>query len=184
MSKKLKLPKAPLKLDLGAGRNPQPGFTSVDLYAPDVDVKLDLTKFPWPWKDESVDEIHCSHFVEHLDQEVRPRFFEECWRIMKMDGIMKVITPSHKSERAYGDCSHKFPPVVAFFYSYLNKNWREANRLNYGYYDLKCNWDHQCGPTDINPDFAARNHEVQMFALKHYHETYSDMWAVLTKRPI
>lgn len=173
-----------LKLDLACGRNKQPGFYGVDLYSPEADLKLDLLKFPWPWKDGSVSEIHCSHYVEHIPANLRCRFFEECWRVMKMDGIMRVFTPSHKSERAYGDQSHCWPPVVAFFYLYLNKNWREANRLNYGYYDLRCNWDHQCGPTNISQDFASRNHETQMFALRHYNETYDDMWAVLTKRPL
>ena len=58
---KKKKPVQPLKLDLGCGQNKQEGFTGVDLYAPWADVKLDLFKFPWPWKDGAVDEIHCSH---------------------------------------------------------------------------------------------------------------------------
>jgi len=183
MSKSKVKPPTDLKLDLGAGQNPQPGFISVDLYAPKPDIRMDLFKFPWrEWKNDSVSEIVSSHFIEHIPQEIRWRFFEECWRIMKLDATMRVIVPSWKSERAYGDMTHVFPPVVAMFFFYLNKGWREANKLTYGPYDLKCNFDHQAGPTSIVPEFAARNHEAQVFACTYYLETYGDMWVTLTKK--
>jgi len=172
----------PLRLDLGCGRNKQEGFTGVDLYAPDADVKLDLFKFPWPWKDGTVDEIFASHFVEHIPQTIRWRFFEECWRVMKLDATMRIIVPSWKSERAFGDMTHCFPPVTAMFFFYLNKRWREANKLTYGAYDLKCHFEHQAGPTQLMGDFGSRNHEVQTFACTHYLESYLDMWATLTKK--
>lgn len=171
-----------IKLDLGAGRNPQPGYTSVDLYAPDVDVRQDLTKFPWPWENDSVTEIHCSHFVEHLNKDVRWPFFEECYRILKVGGIMKISVPNFKSERAYGDCTHEWPPVTAFSLYYLNKQWREANKLTYGPYALKCDFDHQAGPSGISQDFSNRSHEAQIFACQKYWESYQDMWCLLTKR--
>jgi hypothetical protein len=174
----------PLKLDLGAGRNPQPGFTSVDLYAEDVDVKLDLEKFPWPWEDNSVSEIHCSHFVEHLNQELRWPFFQECYRILKPESIMRIIVPNFKSDRAYGDCTHKFPPVVPMSFYYLNKQWREANKLTYGPYDIKCNFDHQCGPAGITQSFLNRSHEDQIYDTTHYWDSLSDIWCTLTKRPM
>lgn len=55
-----------LKLDLACGQTPKEGFEGVDLYAPEAKHKVDLWKFPLPWADNSVDEIWCSHFVEHL----------------------------------------------------------------------------------------------------------------------
>jgi hypothetical protein len=184
MSKKLKLPKAPLRLDLGAGRNPQPGFTSVDLFAPGVDVKCDLTKFPWPWKDESVDEIYCSHFLEHIDRTIRWRFMEECWRILKPESVMRIIVPSWKSERSLGDMTHIPPAVVPMFFFYLNKSWREANKLTYGPYDIKCNFEHQCGPAGVSDAFSNRAHDAMMFALTHYFESFQDIWCTITKKPL
>jgi len=173
-----------LKLDLGCGRNKVPGFHGVDLYSPDADTKLDLLTFPWPWADESVIEIHASHFIEHIDQEKRWPFFEECWRVLKPGGIMRIFVPNWKSERAYGDNTHKFPPFTAFSLIYLNKDWREANKLTYGPYALKCNFDNQAGPAGISPTFTTRSHEAQIFACSHYLESYQDMWAVLTKKPM
>ena len=185
----------PLKLDLGCGQNKQPGFTGVDLYAPGADVKLDLLDWgikdnnqpelkKWPWKDNTVDEIFCSHFVEHVPASLRWPFFVECWRILKLEGVMRVFVPSWKSERAYGDMTHQWPPVTTFFFLYLNKGWREANKLTYGPYDIRCNFETQSGPTQIVGPFAERNPEAQSFACNHYLEAYPDMWATLTKKAI
>lgn len=182
--KKSKKEQEEIKLDLGAGCTKLPGFTGVDLYAPGADVKLDLFKFPWPWKSESVTEIHCSHFLEHVPRVIRWRFMEECWRILKPEGVMRIVVPSWKSERAYGDMTHEPPAVVAMFFWYLNKGWREANKLTYGPYDLKCNFDHQAGPTQMVPAFSSRAHEAQIFACTHYLETFGDMWVSLTRKPL
>lgn len=179
---KKKKPVQPLKLDFGCGQNCQPGFKGVDLFAPNVDFRVDLFKFPLPWKDGTVDEIVSSHFIEHIPRQIRWKFFEECWRILKLDATMRIIVPNWKSERALGDMTHEFPPVTAFFFYYLNQGWREANKLTYGAYDLKCNFDHQAGPTAMNPEFAQRNQEVQMFAASHYAESFGDMWVTLTKK--
>lgn len=73
MTKKSKKPKLELatpakevKLDLGGGQNPREGFECVDLNAPSPKHRVDLFKFPWPFKDNSVDELHASHFIEHI----------------------------------------------------------------------------------------------------------------------
>lgn len=190
---KLKKPVAPIKLDLGCGENCQPGFVGVDLYAPSAQVKLDLMATDyylhnrvflkqWPWKENTVDEIFCSHFIEHIPHTQRWSFFEECYRIMKLDATMRIFVPNWKSERAYGDMTHEWPPVSAFFFYYLNRSWREANKLTYGPYALKCNFEHQAGPTSMSPAFADRNHEVQMFACTHHCESFPDMWVTLTKK--
>ena len=191
MSKKTKpapVPETPtpdIKLDFGCGRNKAPGFIGVDKYEPEADIKMDLFEFPWKqWEDNSVSEIYASHFVEHIPRVIRWPFFEECWRILKPEGTMRIFVPSWKSERAYGDMTHEFPPVVAMFFFYLNKGWRDANKLTYGPYAIKCNFDHQAGPTGMSGDFGSRNHEAQMFAATHYLESYMDMWTTLTKKPM
>ena len=82
MAKKIKdaapVAEVEIKLDLGAGRNPIPGFTSVDLYAPGANVRCDLFNTPWKddkgkllWADDSVSEIHASHFLEHVPRTLR-----------------------------------------------------------------------------------------------------------------
>lgn len=184
-SKKTAAPVADLKLDLGCGQNKIAGFTGVDLYAPGEDVvKVDLFKFPWPWGDDTVSELHASHFLEHVPHAQRWPFMEECWRVLKPEGTMRIFVPSWKSERAYGDMTHQWPPVVAMFFFYLDKGWREANKLTYGPYALKCNFAHQAGPTAVSQAFSNRSHETQVFACTHYLEAYMDMWVTLTKKPL
>ncbi len=174
----------PLKLNFGAGGYPNPGFKSVDLYHADADFKVDLFKFPFPWKDGTVDAIYASNFIEHIPRKLRWPFFEECWRIMKHEAVMQIVVPSWKSERAYGDMTHEWPPVVAMSFFYLDRNWMVANKLTYGPYDLKCNFEIAAGAGPIADAFSQRNQDVQAFAAVHYLEVYSDMWATLKKKPM
>src|SRR5258708_4843024 len=88
---------APLKLDLGCGKNKKPGFIGVDTIKFDgVDTICQLNEEHWHFSNNifgnnahtrqddisdnyefgdflldgnSVDEVHCSHFIEHLTQD-------------------------------------------------------------------------------------------------------------------
>jgi len=168
---------SPLKLDLGCGKNKKPGFIVVDSMKFDgVDQVLDLTK-SWPWKDGSVGEIHCSHFLEHLDQNERVHFFNELWRVMMKDAKGSIIVPSWTNERAYGDPTHKWPPVTGFAFLYLNKQWRDANAPHTGY---TCDFGFQ-GGNSFGAPWNLKNQEAQLFAQTHYLNVAQDMWVTITK---
>lgn len=172
-----------LKLDFGCGEVTPPGWTGVDLYAPSASIKCDLMKFPLPWKDNTVDEIRASHFVEHIPREKRWQFFNEVWRILKLDAKFHIFVPNWKSERAYGDMTHEWPPFTTMALLYLGKQWRKDNKLEHGpYAEIKCNFDFQAGANGIAQGFADKHQEAQMFAITHYMEAYQDMWAVLVKK--
>jgi hypothetical protein len=68
------------KLDLGCGLNPKEGFEGVDIRGNEKAKHIvDLFKFPWPFEDNSVDEIHASHLLEHVwDREVEARDLVRC----------------------------------------------------------------------------------------------------------
>ena len=115
-----------MKLDLGCGRTPKKGFLGVDkIKFPEVEFVCDISKERWPWEDETVDEAHCSHMVEHLKPDERIHFVNELYRVLKPKGKAVIITPHWASERAYGDLTHEWPPVSPFWYNYLNKKFRE-----------------------------------------------------------
>ena len=82
--------KPPLKLDLGCGQNPKEGFDGVDLYGEKAKHKVDLFKFPWPFEDASVEEINCSHFLEHVPaREIEERDIAahgSTWSTLNPDG--------------------------------------------------------------------------------------------------
>lgn len=168
-----------LKLDLGCGPNKREGFIGVDERQFDgkVDVVHDLKK-KWPWKDGSVEEVHCSHFLEHLEGHERVHFFNELHRVLIPKGKATIIVPSWTSERAYGDPTHKWPPVCGFAFYYLDKNWRAANAPHTGY---DCDFEFVGGNSIAQP-WNLRNQETQSFAQTHYLNVAQDMHVSLTKR--
>lgn len=177
-ARKLKAVEAPLKLDLGCGKNPREGFIGVDCRDFGQAVTTDLRQ-AWPWKDESVEEAHCSHFVEHLTADERIHFVNELYRVLKKDAKCQLIVPSWSSSRAYGDLTHKWPPVSEFWFYYLDKGWREQNAPhNDGYKcDFLATWGYS-----MHPSIQPRNQEYQMHALAFWKEAAQDIICTLTKR--
>lgn len=174
---KLKAVPAPLKLDLGCGKNPREGFIGVDCRDFGQAITADLRK-RWPWKDGSVEEAHCSHFVEHLTAPERIHFVNELYRVLKPDGKCQLIVPSWSSCRAYGDLTHQWPPVSEFWFYYLDKSWREQNAPhNDGY---KCNFLATWGYS-LHPHLQPRNQEYQQHALQFWKEAAQDIICTLTK---
>lgn len=169
-----------LRLDFGCGPNKKEGFTGVDALPFDgkVDIVLDLRAAPWPWENDSVDEVHSSHFLEHLTGAERIVFFNELYRVMKPGAKALIVVPHWASGRAYGDVTHQWPPVVEMFWYYLNKDWRTPNAPHVGF---TCNFEATWGYTLSSP-WTVRNQEAQMFALSHYREVAQDMMTTLTKK--
>jgi hypothetical protein len=169
-----------MKLDIGCGDNKKAGFTGVDKFKTDsTDVVADLFVFPWPFDDESVDEVHCSHFFEHVPAVIRSKFMEELHRVMKKGATAQFITPC--GDRALQDATHEWPPIVAGSYLYFNKKWREDNKLQHGFYDIGCDFDYTYG-FGLSPDVAARNPEYQAFAVANYKNAVTDLHVTLTKK--
>lgn len=169
---------ATLKLDLGCGKSKREGFIGVDCHKFDgVDQVVDLRK-PWPWADGSVTEVHCSHFVEHLTAPERIHFVNELYRVLVPGGKCTLITPHWASCRAYGDLTHQWPPVSEFWFFYLSKSWRDVNAPHNDQY--VCNFDATWG-YGLQPEYGSRNQEHQQYAMAHYKEAITDIFATLTK---
>lgn len=157
-----------LRLDLGAGQSPAEGFEGVDLWPGSKHV-VNLFQFPWPFDDNSVEEIHCSHFIEHIPMEMTQHngrqkdlffaFFDECYRILVPGGKMHVICPNARNNRAFQDPTHR-RFIVAETFGYLWAEWRKANRLDH--YGVECDFATNCNPivpselTVLHPEAQAR----------------------------
>lgn len=166
-----------LKLDFGCGKNVREGFDGVDIRDFGQKYKLDLS-LSWPFEDNSVEEAHASHFVEHLDTEERIHFVNELYRVLIPNGKCQVIIPPWSSCRAYGDLTHKWPPVSEFWFHYLNKEWRNVNAPHNDFY--KCNFNISWG-FNMHPEIAARNQEYQMHAITFFKEAAQDIVATFIK---
>jgi len=179
------VPAAPLRLDLGCGPNKRAGFTGVDrIQFPGIDVVADLNQ-SWPWADNAVEEIHCSHVIEHFDAAQRIHIYNEMFRVLKAGGKATLIAPHWGSGRAYGDPTHKWPPISGFSFFYLLKSWRKQNAphtdAEFWPEGYNCDFDATWG-FSLHPQVGVRNQEYQQFALNFYIEAAQDIIATLIKR--
>jgi hypothetical protein len=174
-----------VKLDIGCGTKKREGFIGVDAIAFEgVDVVLDVRK-PWPWDHDSVDEAHCSHFIEHLTGVERCHFVNELCRVLKPKAQATIIVPSWTSNRAYGDPTHQWPPVSEMWFYYLGKDWRatQAPHTDKAHWSqgFDCDFDATWG-YGMHPQLMTRNDEFRQFALQWYREAAQDIHVTLTKR--
>jgi SAM-dependent methyltransferase len=72
-----------------------------------VDKVHDLDKVPYPFKSNSVDEIHMYHVLEHLQQPIKK--MEEIHRILKPKGKIYIRVPHFSSMGAFSDITHVRP---------------------------------------------------------------------------
>jgi len=59
-----------------------------------------------PFNDESFNFIHSSQTFEHVDRKVLPLIFEECYRILKPNGVLYFSTPGEKGSDEGDDPTH------------------------------------------------------------------------------
>jgi len=104
--------KSGIKLDLGCGLNKKEGYIGVDAMPyPGVEYICDVDK-GIPFKDNSVDEIYTSHFLEHVKD--FQFVMEEIWRVMKPNGVVEIIVPHWASSLAYSEYHVRFFRYLSF----------------------------------------------------------------------
>lgn len=127
---------SPLRIDLACGQDKKDGFFGVDIVKlPNVDLVFDLEQYPWPFKDESVDEVRVSHYLEHTTDIMA--FMNELYRIMKVGSIAEIIGPYYTSIRCWQDPTH-VRALSEGTSLYWSKKWREREGLSH--YPLKCDF--------------------------------------------
>jgi predicted SAM-dependent methyltransferase len=133
-----------------------------------------------------VDELHCSHFLEHIPHSVPNEplfygFFNECWRILKDGGNLTVISPYYTSQRAYQDPGHT-RYIADRTFLYVNQDWLKANKLTH--YPVSCNFNFQINYSLSNPQYAGRNPEYVSHGMQYYWNIVDDLMVALTKIPM
>jgi predicted SAM-dependent methyltransferase len=117
-----------LRLNIGSGDLPmrQPGWLNVDETGyPGVDLVLRVP--PLPWDTESVAEIYCGHFLEHLERDEAHHFLRECWRVLQPGGRLGVMVPD------MAECFRRYvadEPAPAEFPSGHHRDLRDLDELN------------------------------------------------------
>lgn len=176
-----------LKLDIACGNNKKEGFTGVDIMeTQSVDIVHDLTKYPWPFEDNSVDEIHCSHYIEHVPHVIEGedkrdgliQFMDEIYRILKPGCKATLIAPYYKSERAFGDPTHvRYIGDLSF--PYYNKEWRDVNKLSH--YNINCDFDIKASYY-IDNELTLKSEDVRKKAFREDWNAISDIIVEVIKK--
>ncbi len=189
------------RLDLACGQTPREGFEGVDIF-PGAQHVVNLQHYPWPFEDESVLELHCSHYIEHIPMEYilvedgktflgvsdaqhqRAKdslfaFFDEAWRVLVPDGVMTVIVPAHRSDRAFQDPTHR-RFITAQTFAYMNEQWRRDTRLDH--YNVTCNFIGDCNPI-VDANLQLRYPETAQIKMQKEWNTVLDWIAKLQKKP-
>lgn len=197
MPKSKKKSDEPLRLSLACGDRVPEGFKGVDIAkTASAAYVQDLLSFPWAqFADNSVDEIECTCFVEHIphgDSRNDPffQFFDELYRILKpaefdpnnpnipVKGFANISCPYYTSSRAWWDPTHH-RAISEQSFLYLNKQWRIDNKLDH--YPVSCDFDFTYGYA-IEPEWQNRSQEAQSFAIRHYNNVVTDIQVQLSKR--
>jgi hypothetical protein len=93
-------------LNIGSGARKMEGAVNVDLVswtAPDV--VHDLNQLPWPFADDTFEEVHAYDVIEHLDNVVV--VMEEVHRVSVNGAAVHVTVPHFSSSNAFTDPTHK-----------------------------------------------------------------------------
>lgn len=80
-------------LELGGGDHARPGWIVTDFVGGTHALALDVTR-PFPIASQSFDYIFAEHMIEHLSFEGGRFMLEECFRVLKPGGTLRVTTPS------------------------------------------------------------------------------------------
>ena len=91
-----------LRLDIGCGEKVRDGFEGIDIINYGQKYVFDVRNLGLHYfENESVAEIFCSHFLEHLDSDAVIKFLKDCLEIMKSGAKMHVIVPHKDNPKAY-----------------------------------------------------------------------------------
>ena len=93
-------------LDVGCGSAKHPGAVGLDI-SPDTaaDVVHDLDVFPYPFDDDSFDQVLLQDVIEHVAEPIK--VFDELHRICRPGARIQLRTPHFSSVLAYSDPTHR-----------------------------------------------------------------------------
>jgi len=93
-------------LDVGCGSRKLSGAEGIDVVpSSQADVVHDLSKFPWPYKENSFDVIFMNHSLEHMDDVLAT--MSELHRIAKKGAHIVIQVPHFRCLDAYVDPTHR-----------------------------------------------------------------------------
>ncbi len=114
-------------LDVGCGINKYPSAIGIDRNpATKADVLCDLDRIPYPFADNSFDQLRAIHVIEHVSDVIRS--MEEFHRLVRHGGRVHIETPHYTDFSSFCDPTHRWH-LNTFSFRYFGEN-----HAGFGYY--------------------------------------------------
>ena len=129
-----------MKLNLGCSNDIKEGYVNIDISNPwNLDIQIhDLNETPYPFENNTFDEVFASHIIEHLND--FHKTITEIHRVCLPGARVIIKAPFFLSTKHYGDPSHKIPFSYRKFDNYtiiegkvpFYEKWKLERRTNFG----------------------------------------------------
>jgi predicted SAM-dependent methyltransferase len=80
-------------LNIGCGSVFDPVWNNIDSNHDSVLVKSYDIRRGLPFDDHCLDVCYSSHVIEHLTQDEARKLLKDCWRVLKSEGIIRLVVP-------------------------------------------------------------------------------------------
>ena len=125
-----------MKLNIGCGVNKQAGYLNLDKYeacAPDQ--VMDAEAFPWPFADDSVEQVVFSHSLEHMggDPAVFLALMQELYRVCHGGATVQINVPHPRHDDFLNDPTHVravTPEMLTLFSRSQCETWARNGGAN------------------------------------------------------
>ncbi|MBE9111567.1 glycosyltransferase [Nodosilinea sp. LEGE 07298] len=80
-------------LNLGCGNHFHLDWVNIDFQSTGTDVIAHDLRKPIPFADDTFDAVYHSHLLEHFSRSEAKPFLQECLRVLRPDGVLRVVVP-------------------------------------------------------------------------------------------
>ncbi|NQV60281.1 MAG: hypothetical protein HQ502_11475 [Alphaproteobacteria bacterium] len=173
-----------MRLNLGCGFDKKTDWINVDkIPLAEPDELVDLEAIPWPWADDSVQEIQMRHVLEHLGatSDGYLAIIKELWRVCRPGALVRIVVPHPRHDHYLNDPTHVRPITVQgleMFSQKRNREWRKKGIPNTPL-GLYLGVDFEIVSFDVLPDEPWRGRlqrgEMQPAALQEAMRMYANV---------
>lgn len=130
-------------LNLGCGEKYHKNWVNIDFVSRSNEViQYDLNK-PLPFENSSFDVVYHSHLLEHFTKSYAPQFIKECFRVLKAEGIIRIVIPDleqiikiylellHKSLEGDIEAQKKYEWIMLELYDQTVRNYPGGEMKQY-----------------------------------------------------
>ncbi len=107
-------------LNLGCGSRYHKDWINIDFFSNNKDIlAYDLLK-GIPYKGNTFDVVYHSHLIEHFPKKNAMNFIKECFRVLKIGGVIRIATPNLEE-------------IVNNYVKYLNRSFQNDKIAEFKY---------------------------------------------------